>query len=79
MSLKLLTQLSHFITMMFGMALGMTFCLLYQYMFKIFIFDLAPIILVIVFISGILRMFTIYVWKKNKFEFKVFNNSALKS
>ena len=39
MSLKGLTQLSHFITMMFGIALGMTLCLLYQHMVKIIIFD----------------------------------------
>ena len=41
MSLKGLTQLSHFITMMFGIALGMTLCLLYQHMVKIIIFDLS--------------------------------------
>ncbi len=45
MSLKLLTQLSHFITMMFGIALGMTLCLLYQYKVKTFIDDLIPYIL----------------------------------
>ncbi len=37
MSLKGLTQLSHFSTMMFGIALGMTLCLLYQHMVKIII------------------------------------------
>ena len=41
MSLRGLTQLSHFITMMFGTALGMTLCLLYQHMVKIIIFDLS--------------------------------------
>ena len=39
MSLKRLAQLSHFITMMFGVALGMTFSLLYQHMVKIIITD----------------------------------------
>ena len=45
MSLKALTQLSHFITMMFGIALGMTLCLLYQHMGHFIIFDLSIIIL----------------------------------
>ena len=40
MTFKFLAQLSHFITMLFGIALGMTICLLYQYTTKIFIFDL---------------------------------------
>ena len=31
MTLKILTQLSHFITMLFGIALGMTLTILYQY------------------------------------------------
>ena len=55
MTLKLLTQLSHFITMLFGIALGMTLCLLYQYKVRIFIDDLYPIILIIIFIGGCLR------------------------
>ena len=50
MSLKRLAQLSHFITMMFGVALGMTFSLLYQHMVKIIITDLSLIILFIVFL-----------------------------
>ena len=79
MSIKFLTQLSHFITMMFGMALGMTLCLLYQYLFKIFIFDLAPFIIFIVIISALLRIFTIHIWKKNNFNFKSFNEVVVKS
>ncbi len=31
MTLKILIQLSHFITMLFGIALGMTLTILYQY------------------------------------------------
>ena len=74
MSLKLLAQLSHFITMMFGVALGMTLCLLYQYTTKIFIFDLSPIILLIVLFSSALRMYTWFIWKKNNYAAKVFDD-----
>jgi hypothetical protein len=73
MSLKLLAQLSHFITMMFGIALGMTLCLLYQYTTKIFIFDLSPIILLMVIFSSVLRLYTLFIWKKNDYNAKVFN------
>lgn len=76
MSLKLLAQLSHFITMMFGIALGMTLCLLYQYTTKIFIFDLSPIILLIVLFSSSLRMYTLFIWKKNDYDAKVFNDRS---
>ena len=79
MSIKFLTQLSHFITMMFGIALGMTLCLLYQYSFKIFIFDLAPFIIFIVIFSSFLRILTIYIWKKNNFNFDMFNEVVVKS
>tara|TARA_S200000501_G_scaffold118743_1_gene111490 strand:- start:462 stop:686 length:225 start_codon:yes stop_codon:yes gene_type:complete len=72
MSFQFLAQLSHFITMLFGIALGMTICLLYQYTTKIFIFDLAPVILLIVIISIILRAYTMFLWKKNKYDAKIF-------
>ena len=49
MSLKLLTQLSHFITMIFGIALGMSLCMLYQYQVNLFISDLSPLIIGITF------------------------------
>ena len=73
MTFKLLAQLSHFITMLFGIALGMTICLLYQYTTKIFIFDLTPFILLIVIISSILRVYTMFLWKKNKYDAKIFS------
>ena len=72
MSFQFLAQLSHFITMLFGIALGMTICLLYQYTTKIFIFDLAPVILLIVLISSILRAYTMFLWKKNNYDAKIF-------
>ena len=67
MTLKLLTQLSHFITMLFGIALGMTLCLLYQYKVRIFIDDLYPIILIIIFIGVCLRAYTLILRKKNNY------------
>ncbi len=67
MTLKLLTQLSHFITMLFGIAFGMTMCLLYQYKVRIFIDDLYPIIILIIFIGGCLRVYTLILWKKNNY------------
>ena len=68
MSLKSLTQLSHFITMMFGIAFGMTLCLLYQHMVQIVIFDLSIIILSIIFFSGLLRIYTLVLWKKGSYN-----------
>ena len=73
MTFKFLAQLSHFITMLFGIALGMTFCLLYQYTTKLFIFDLAPAILSIVIISSLLRSYTMVLWKRNNYDAKVFD------
>ena len=70
MSLKRLAQLSHFITMMFGVALGMTFSLLYQHMVKIIITDLSLIILFIVFFSIILRVYTLFIWRKENYNLK---------
>ncbi len=70
MSLKRLAQLSHFITMMFGVALGMTFSLLYQHMVKIIITDLSLIILFIVFFSIILRAYTLFIWRKETYNLK---------
>ena len=70
MSLKKLAQLSHFITMMFGVALGMTFSLLYQHMVKIIITDLSLIILFIVFFSIILRAYTLFIWTKKNYNLK---------
>ena len=75
MSLKLLAQLSHLITMMFGIAFGMTICILYQYRVDIFILDLSPIILLIIFFSGCLRVYTHIVWKKNDYDTKLFKSS----
>ena len=74
MSLKALTQLSHFITMMFGIALGMTLCLLYQHMDHIIIFDLSIIILFIIIFSGLLRIYALLLWKSGNYDKKMFND-----
>ena len=67
MNMRFLIFLSHFVTLMFGVALGMSLCLLYQYMVKIFIFDLSATILLIVFVSTLLRVYTVIVWNKKKY------------
>ena len=75
MSLKLLTQLSHFITMIFGIALGMSLCMLYQYQVNLFISDLSPLIVGITFLGIILRIYTHIVWNNKKYKFHdIFKN-----
>ena len=71
MSLKRLAQLSHFITMMFGVSLGMTLSILYQHMVKIIITDLSLIILFIVFFGIILRAYTLFIWRKENYNLKL--------
>ena len=75
MSLKSLTQLSHFITMTFGVALGISLCILYQYKIGIFIEDLALVVILLVFLSGGLRAYTLFLWRKNNLNSKVFDKS----
>ena len=70
MSSKRLAQLSHFITMMFGVALGMTLSILYQHMVKIIITDLSLTILFIVFFSIIFRAYTLFIWRKENYNLK---------
>ena len=73
MNLKVLTQLSHFVTLLFGIAFGMSLCLLYQHLVTIFIFDLSPIILLIVLISICLRVYTHYLWKTGNYDIHFFD------
>ena len=73
MSLKILVKLSHFITMMFGIALGMSICIYYQYSIDIFIDKLSPFIIAIVLFSGVLRIYTLVVWKNGGYKSKLFN------
>ncbi len=73
MNLKVLTQLSHFVTLRFGIAFGMSLCLLYQHLVTIFIFDLSPIILLIVLVSICLRVYTHYLWKAGNYDIRIFD------
>ena len=73
MSLKLLAQLSHFITMIFGVALGIALCILYQYKIGIFIEDLTLFVIFLVLLSGGLRVYTLFLWNKYNLDSKIFN------
>ena len=71
MTLKILTQLSHFITMLFGIALGMTLTILYQYVNQgvdLIIMDLYLTIIIITFIGVVLRIITIFIWKNKDYK-----------
>jgi len=72
MSLKLLAQLSHFITMIFGVALGIALCILYQYKIGIFIEDLTLFVIFLVLLSGGLRLYTLFLWNKYNLDSKIF-------
>jgi len=73
MSLKLLAQLSHFITMIFGVALGIALCILYQYKIGIFIEDLTLFVIFLVLLSGGLRFYTLFLWNKYNLDSKIFS------
>ena len=73
MNLKVLTQLSHFVTLLFGIAFGMSLCLLYQHLVTIFIFDLSPIIILIVLVSICLRVYTHCLWKAGNYDIRIFD------
>ena len=71
MTLKILTQLSHFITMLFGIALGMTLTILYQYVNQgvdLIIMDLYLPIIIITFIGVVLRIITMFIWKNKDYK-----------
>tara|TARA_B100000900_G_scaffold406940_1_gene418774 strand:+ start:761 stop:997 length:237 start_codon:yes stop_codon:yes gene_type:complete len=72
MSLKIIAQLSHFTTMMFGMALGISLCILYQYRIGIFIEDIAPFVIFLVLLSGGLRVYTLFLFRKYSLDTKIF-------
>ena len=67
-SFKILAQLSHFITMLFGIALGLTLSILYQHYYGLFIVELTPIIILIVCTSIGLRAYSILLWKKGNYD-----------
>lgn len=67
-SFKILAFLSHFITMLFGIALGLTLCILYQHYLGLFIVDLTPAIVILVLISIGLRAYSIFLWKNGNYD-----------
>ncbi len=70
-SFKMFAQLSHFISMIFGIALGITICILYQHFFAIFIVGLTPLVVLIVTLGVCLRLFSILLWRKNNYHFQL--------
>ena len=71
MTLKILTQLSHFITMLFGIALGMTLTILYQYVNQgvdLIIMNLYSPIIIITFVGVVLRIIKIFIWKNKGYK-----------
>ena len=70
-SFKRFAQLSHFISMIFGIALGITICMLYQHFFAIFIIGLTPLVVLIVILGVCLRLLTILLWRKNNYHLQL--------
>ena len=68
MSLKSLAILSHSITMLFGITLGMTLCIMYQHYIGLFLYQLLPYIVFILVISITLRVYFLKVWKEMGFN-----------
>ena len=69
MNLKMLTQLSHFITLLFGISFGMTIAIYVEYLFNnaiIAVSFLTWSIILIMILAIALRIVSIYFWKKNK-------------
>ena len=87
MNLKILTQLSHFITLLFGISFGMTMAIYIEHSVNnaiIAISTLTYSIILIMFLAIALRIVSIYLWKKNKIwhSFTVqatLNSSEIKS
>jgi len=77
MSFKILVKISHFTTMMFGIALGIALCIFYQHTFAIFLTDLMPIIIYVLIISIFLRIYTIWIWRKYNYSFKKIEKSLI--
>ena len=68
MSLKSLAILSHSITMLFGITLGMTLCIMYQHYIGLFLYQLLPYIVFIILISITLRVYFLIAWKEIGFN-----------
>jgi len=69
MNLKTLTQLSHFVTLLFGTSFGMTMAIVIEYSVNNAIITMSIItysIILIMLLAIVLRIVSIYLWKKNK-------------
>ena len=69
MNLKMLTQLSHFITLLFGISFGMTIAIYVEYLVNDAIIAISILtwsIILIMILAIALRIVSIYFWKKNK-------------
>ena len=67
-SFKLLAILSHAITMLFGIALGMTLCITYQHYIGLFLYQLLPYVIFILFLGIILRAYFLIAWRRMGFK-----------
>jgi len=69
MNLKTLTQLSHFVTLLFGTSFGMTMAIVIEYSVNNAIITMSILtysIILIMLLAIVLRIVSIYLWKKNK-------------
>ncbi len=69
MNLKTLTQLSHFVTLLFGTSFGMTMAIFIEYSINNAIITMSILtysIILIMLLAIVLRIVSIYLWKKNK-------------
>ena len=69
MNLKMLTQLSHFITLLFGISFGMTIAIYVEYLVNDAIIAISILtwsIILIMILAIALRIVSIYFWKKNE-------------
>ena len=69
MNLKMLAQLSHFITLLFGISFGMTIAIYVEYLVNDAIIAISILtwsIILIMILAIALRIVSIYFWKKNK-------------
>ena len=69
MNLKTLTQLSHFVTLLFGTSFGMTMAIFIEYSINNAIITMSILtysIILIMLLAIVLRIVSICLWKKNK-------------
>tara|TARA_Y100001980_G_C14488312_1_gene265739 strand:- start:758 stop:1003 length:246 start_codon:yes stop_codon:yes gene_type:complete len=72
-SIKLLAKISHLTSLIFGVALGISFSILYQHFYAIFVSKLSIYVLGLVLVAVILRLSTILIWKQYNIDFTKLN------